>query len=95
MKPLNPLKPLNPNDDGATWWRLPIVWLVIAGPLVVVGASLVTAWLAIQGADPIVPQVPHAREVARGGAKERSAAPAQQGRNYVSTPTALPPRSSP
>jgi uncharacterized protein len=87
------MKPLDPNNETASWWRLPIVWLVIAGPLVVVCASVATAWLAVNGADPTVPQVPQAREVARGGAKERSAAPAQQGRNHVSTPTSSPSRS--
>ena len=61
------------------------MWVVLGGPAVVVLAGFVTAWYAFSGADPTV-QVPSAREVARGGAKERSVAPAQQVRNHVTTP---------
>ena len=46
---------------GAPWWRFPIVWLVIGGPLAVVLAGIVTAWLAIDGADISVPATPVAQ----------------------------------
>lgn len=74
------------HNLSSPWWRWPIMWLVVAGPAAVVFAGFVTAWLAIDGADPSVANVPRAHEVARGGAKERSAAPAQQARNHVGTP---------
>jgi uncharacterized protein len=70
------------------WWRLPIMWLVVGGPLAVVVASFVTAWLAIDGADPIVPHGSLVLEVARSGAKARGDAPAQQARNHAATPVA-------
>ncbi|MGA0613024.1 nitrogen fixation protein FixH [Caldimonas sp. KR1-144] len=62
----------------APWWRFPIVWLVIAGPLAVVVAGVLTAVLAVNGADASVPAVPVTRE--------RSAAPAMAGRNHAATP---------
>ncbi len=36
------------------WWRLPIVWMVIAGPAIVVVASFVTLGLAIKHVDPVL-----------------------------------------
>jgi len=33
------------------WWRVPMVWLVIAGPALVVIASFVTLVLAVRGGD--------------------------------------------
>ena len=73
------------------WWRLPIMWLVVGGPLAVVLAGFVTLWLALDGADPSIANVPQARDVAKGGVKARSEAPAQQARNHVATPVASPP----
>ncbi|MBP7522195.1 MAG: hypothetical protein KA896_17335 [Leptothrix sp. (in: Bacteria)] len=61
-----------------------MVWLVVGGPLVVVVASLVTAFIAAHGADPVLT----AEE--RGGISERSATPealtpAVQARNHAAT----------
>ncbi len=36
------------------WWKEPFVWLVIGGPLVVVAAGLVTAYIAIKDPDPVI-----------------------------------------
>lgn len=67
----------------APWWRFGIVWLVISGPLLVVLASLVTAWIAWSHIDPVLPaEGPRsARGIALG-----ANAPALQGRNHVATP---------
>jgi len=70
--------------DSPAWWRLPIVWLVIAGPAAVVVAGIATAFIAAHGADPVL----SLRE--RGGISERSAAPesltpAVQARNHAAT----------
>lgn len=63
---------------SAPWWRFPIVWLVVAGPLAVVVAGVVTAILAIDGADISVPTVP--------AVQQRSEAPAMAARNHAATP---------
>lgn len=36
------------------WWRFPIVWMVIAGPAIVVVASFITLGLAIKHVDPVL-----------------------------------------
>jgi hypothetical protein len=40
-------------NNTQSWWRYGHVWLVISGPLAVVIASLVTAYLAFQAPDPV------------------------------------------
>jgi uncharacterized protein len=60
----------------APWWRFPIVWMVIAGPLAVVVAGIVTAVIAVQGADDVL------SVEARSEFSER---PAVQGRNHSAT----------
>lgn len=59
------------------WWRLPIVWMVIGGPAVVVVASFVTLALAIKNPDPVL---------TTPAAKSKSEQPAVQGRNHAATP---------
>jgi uncharacterized protein len=70
--------------DSPAWWRLPIVWMVIAGPAAVVVASLTTAFIAAHGADPVLGL--HER----GGISERASTPeamtpALQARNHAAT----------
>ena len=36
------------------WWKFGHVWLIIAGPLIVIVAGFVTLWLAISRPDPVV-----------------------------------------
>lgn len=59
------------------WWRLPIVWLVIGGPALVVVASFITLALAIKNPDPVL---------ATPAAKNKAEQPAVQGRNHAATP---------
>ena len=67
------------TDSGATvaWWRLPIVWLVIGGPALVVVASFVTLTLAIRHPDPVL---------STSASADRSEQPAVQARNHAATP---------
>ncbi|MFI5446882.1 FixH family protein [Polaromonas sp. UC242_47] len=73
----------------APWWKFPLVWMVIAGPAAVVIAGFVTLWLAIRTPDPVV-----ADDYYRQGininqalaARDKSLAPALQGRNHAATP---------
>ena len=66
-------------NDGPhePWWRVGMVWLVIGGPAVVVVAAIVTAVIAIQGADPVV--------TAESDASFANT-PALQGRNHAAAP---------
>jgi hypothetical protein len=66
-------------DKTRPWWRYPIVWLVIAGPAIVVVASVITMGLAMNGADPVLDT--SASQVARP-----SQAPAVRARNHAASP---------
>lgn len=66
-----------PNADRP-WWRHPIMWLVVGGPLAVVVAGIVTAVIAIRGADVVLDT--------RGDSPD--ARPAVQARNHAATPPA-------
>lgn len=71
------------------WWRHGHVWMVIAGPLIVVIASFVTLYLAIRTPDPVYSDAPRSA----GAAAHRPAdepgssalAPAMQARNHAAT----------
>jgi hypothetical protein len=69
----------DPSSAPATvpWWRLPIVWMVIGGPLAVVVASFATLALAILNPDPVLSSDP---------ASHASELPALQARNHAATP---------
>ncbi len=72
-----------PAPDSSPWWRYPMMWLVVGGPLLVVLAAMVTAVIAVRGADPVLPTT----EVQQGS----SAAPAVQARNHAATPATVKP----
>lgn len=40
--------------DNPPWYRLPIVWMVIGGPAVVVVAALITVYIAVVNIDPVI-----------------------------------------
>lgn len=66
-----------PAPAPVPWWRLPIVWMVIGGPALVVVASFVTLTLAIRYPDPVLSTAATAAP---------SAQPAVQARNHAATP---------
>jgi hypothetical protein len=63
------------DDPKLPWWRVRMVWLVIAGPLLVVLAGVVTTVLAVREADTVV------RDASRTTAAAQ--APAMQARNHA------------
>ena len=78
-----------PSQPSDPWWRHGHVWMVIAGPLIVVIASFVTLYLAIRTPDPVYSDSPRSA----GAAAHRPAdepgssalAPAMQARNHAAT----------
>lgn len=91
----NSLPPTSPSA-GQPWYREPYVWLVLGGPLVVVVASVITYYIAAQGADPVLDRSrPAVRAVAAEAdsqtpegrlAAEKALLPAGQGRNHAVSP---------
>jgi hypothetical protein len=65
-------------EPSQPWWRMPILWLVLGGPAVVVVAGVATAVIAIRHADTVV-----AAPVAR---VTPALQPAVQARNHAATP---------
>lgn len=63
-------------EQGKSWWRYPIVWLVVGGPAAVVAASLYTASLAIKHVDPVL-------DTSVGQVHTPSQAPALHARNHA------------
>lgn len=72
--------PRSPEVETTPWWRVKMMWLVIAGPAAVVVAGVLTAVIAVRGADPVV-LAPAAAEVDTRA--ELSQAPALQARNHT------------
>ena len=82
----NTLKKLNPASIQP-WWSFGMVWMVIAGPAVVVVAAFVTLYLAITIPDPVLPtEALNPRNAMENQRKlEAAMAPAMQARNHAST----------
>lgn len=78
------------RGNSGPWWKHSFVWMVIAGPAIVVVASFVTLYLAMSRPNEIVNE-----ETYRAGKqsdqsieqrrKDSGMAPAMQGRNHAAT----------
>ncbi len=86
----------NPSErqQAEPWWRVPHMWLVVGGPLVVVVAAIVTAVIAIKNQDPVLNKVDFERDLKsaqtlQGQARLDALAtlqPAGQARNHAASP---------
>jgi len=73
------------------WYRVPMVWLVVGGPLSVVVASIATAVIAWKHIDPVIATTPQGElrpgdNMAPKLSPKDAMAPALQGRNHAATP---------
>lgn len=84
-----------PEIHALPWWRYGHVWLVIAGPAVVIVAGFVTLWLALTRPDPVVAEdyYQQGMDINRTlAASPDSLAPAVKARNHAATPPQDRPR---
>ena len=78
------------NKTPAPWWKHGFVWMVIAGPAIVVVAGFVTLYLAMSRPNEIIsdesyrPQRQSDQSI-EASRKDSSFAPAMQGRNHAAT----------
>lgn len=77
----------NSNDP---WWKHGFVWMIIAGPAIVVVAGLVTLYLAISSPNEIVNEDTYLQgrqsdQSIEARRKESGQAPAMLGRNHATT----------
>ena len=75
------------TSQTPAWWRFGHVWLVISGPLLVVVASFVSAYVAFQGDDTALIDDPAAIRAAHQMQvnKDHSMVPAIQARNHAAS----------
>ena len=77
-------------------WPCGHVWLVVAGPLVVVVASFITLYLAVTRPDPVVSEDYYQKGIninqTRQAGQDASLAPAMQARNHAATGIVPEPR---
>ena len=81
------------KDNGQPWWKFGHVWMVFAGPAVVVVASFITLYLAIKTPDPVVTsygQATRPESAAPQALSPTNMAPAMQGRNHAATGISVP-----
>ncbi len=83
-------QPDQPETASKPWWTHGHVWLIIAGPAIVVVAGIATLVLALRTPDPLVAEDYYRQGIeinrtlaAQGG---KAMMPAQQGRNHAATP---------
>ena len=90
--------PLAAEAAAKPWWKFAHVWLVIAGPAIVVVAGLVTFWIAVHGADPVVDEDYYRKGIEINQTlhnPEKSFAPALKSRNHAATPQEVQPSLKP
>jgi hypothetical protein len=91
---MNPSAPAVLKTSAPAWWRVPQMWLVVGGPLAVVVASLITAWIAVHNADPVLDKAAFERDRQAAMALQGQARadaliklqPAHQARNHAASP---------
>jgi hypothetical protein len=88
-----------PDQEAQPWWRYGHVWLIIAGPALVVVAGFVTLIIAIRVPDPVVADDYYRRGLdinkTLAAEKDLQLAPAMQARNHVVTPKPEVPTKTP
>jgi hypothetical protein len=75
------------SPESASWWRFPLLWMVVAGPAVVVVASFATLWIAVKVPDPVVAPDYYRQGIEINKAlADKKLMPALAGRNHAATP---------
>ena len=81
--------PSAPAASTGPWWKFGHVWLVIAGPVLVVIAGIITFWIAVRMPDPVVEEDYYRKGIEINQTlrnPEKSFAPALKSRNHAATP---------
>ncbi|MEI7538160.1 MAG: FixH family protein [Comamonadaceae bacterium] len=85
----------NTLESNLPWWKFGHVWLVLAGPALVVVASCVTFYIAATRIDPLVAEDYYRKGIEINKTLEEDAnaaslAPAVQARNHAATGVVVP-----
>jgi len=78
------------NPPAAPWYRYGHVWMLIAGPAIVIVAGIATAYIAMRSPDPLVAEDYYRQGIeinkTLAAQQEKALLPAMQGRNHAATP---------
>lgn len=83
------------TPESLPWWKYGHVWLIIAGPAIVVVAGFITLWLALSQPDPVLAEDYYQRGLDINKTLQKqdtSMMPATKGRNHAATPLQDQPR---
>ena len=95
---------MNKDDNAAPlpWWKFGHVWMIIAGPAIVVVAGFVTLYIAVHRPDPVISEDYYRKGIEINKTLETqgatSLAPALHARNHAATGVpgaATPPAAKP
>lgn len=79
----------NTHNSTGPWWKFGYVWMVVAGPAIVVAASFVTIYLAVTRPDPVISADYYRKGIEINSEMDAKAAaslaPAHQARNHAAT----------
>jgi hypothetical protein len=67
-----------------------MVWMLIAGPALVIVAGVITATIAMRSPDPVLAHDAHGYGQTTDQQAPRSLLPAQKARNHAATPATAP-----
>jgi hypothetical protein len=73
------------NDRSKPWWSYGHVWLIIAGPAIVVVAALITGYIAMSNPDPVLAEDYYRRGIEINKKLTAEDVPAMQARNHAAT----------
>lgn len=85
---------LSAPPAAAPWWKFGYVWMVIAGPAIVVVAGFVTLFIALRYPDPVLTETNRSQAQAASQRlvnPQASLAPAMQARNHAQTGVVVAP----
>jgi uncharacterized protein len=88
----------DPQLPAQPWWKFGHVWLVIAGPAIVVVAGFVTLYIALRYPDPVIDDDYYRKGLEINKTLSNPAAslaPALQGRNHAQTGVVVAPAAKP
>ncbi len=84
------MNPLPPAPAPKPWFRHGMVWMLIAGPALVIVAGVITATIAMRSPDPVLANDAYEYGQKTDEQGPRSLLPAQKARNHAATPADAP-----
>ena len=84
------MNPVPAPITSRPWYRHAWVWMLIAGPALVVVAAVFTAYLAMRDPDPVLANDAYEYGQKDTEAMQRQLMPAQKARNHAATPQDAP-----